>query len=100
RHALEWLRHRTGRSVPPTPVAYTARVAMQAPPPPPSGPLAGFRVLDLSTIIAAPFAAALLGDFGADVIKIELPGRGDGVRALEPMFEDRSLYWSVLGRNK
>ncbi len=64
------------------------------------GPLAGFRVLDLSTVIAAPFAAALLGDYGAEVIKIELPGRGDPLRALEPTFDGRSLYWSVLGRNK
>lgn len=66
----------------------------------PSGPLVGFRVLDLSTMIAAPFGAALLADFGADVIKVELPGRGDTLRALPPMYDGRSLYWSVLARNK
>jgi formyl-CoA transferase len=64
------------------------------------GPLAGFRVLDVSTMIAAPFSAALLADFGAEVIKIELPNSGDPVRNLAPRFGDRSLYWSVLGRNK
>jgi formyl-CoA transferase len=65
-----------------------------------SGPLAGVRVLDISTMIAAPFAAALLGDLGADVIKVELPGRGDTLRQVEPIYAGRSLYWSVLGRNK
>jgi formyl-CoA transferase len=65
-----------------------------------SGPLAGFRVLDISTMIAAPFSAALLADFGAQVIKVELPGHGDTLRNVAPMYADRSLYWSVLGRNK
>jgi formyl-CoA transferase len=65
-----------------------------------SGPLAGFRVLDISTMIAAPFSAALLADFGAQVIKVELPGQGDTLRNVSPMYADRSLYWSVLGRNK
>jgi formyl-CoA transferase len=65
-----------------------------------SGPLVGFRVLDISTMIAAPFGAALLADFGAEVLKVEMPGQGDTLRNLAPMFADRSLYWSVLGRNK
>jgi formyl-CoA transferase len=65
-----------------------------------TGPLAGVRVLDISTMIAAPFGAALLADFGAQVIKVELPGQGDSLRSVAPMFADRSLYWSVLGRNK
>lgn len=64
------------------------------------GPLVGYRVLDLSTMIASPFGAALLADFGAEVIKVELPGTGDTLRALPPMYAGRSLYWSVLGRNK
>jgi formyl-CoA transferase len=64
------------------------------------GPLAGFRVLDIATMIAAPFSAALLADFGAEVIKVELPGQGDTLRNVAPMYEHRSLYWSVLGRNK
>jgi formyl-CoA transferase len=65
-----------------------------------SGPLSGFRVLDISTMIAAPFSAALLADFGAQVIKVELPGQGDTLRGLAPTYAERSLYWSVLGRNK
>src|SRR5918911_980068 len=65
-----------------------------------AGPLAGLRVLDISTMIAAPFSAALLGDMGAEIIKVELPGSGDALRHVAPMYADRSLYWSVLGRNK
>jgi formyl-CoA transferase len=65
-----------------------------------TGPLTGFRVLDISTMIAAPFSAALLADFGAQVIKVEVPGQGDTLRNVAPMFANRSLYWSVLGRNK
>jgi formyl-CoA transferase len=65
-----------------------------------AGPLTGFRVLDISTMIAAPFSAALLGDMGAEIIKVELPGDGDTLRHVAPMFANRSLYWSVLGRNK
>ena len=45
------------------------------------GPLEGLKVLDIATIIAAPFAATLLADYGADVLKIEMPGPGDGVRS-------------------
>ena len=41
------------------------------------GPLEGLKVLDISNVIAGPFAAALLGDFGADVLKVEVPGGGD-----------------------
>src|SRR5919197_6072781 len=67
---------------------------------PPRGPLAGLRVLDIATMIAAPFSAALLADCGAEVIKVELPGHGDPLRNVAPMANDRSLYWAVLGRNK
>src|SRR5262245_22006498 len=67
---------------------------------PGSGPLAGLRVLDIATMIAAPFSAALLADCGAEVIKVELPGSGDALRNVAPMAAGRSLYWSVLGRNK
>jgi formyl-CoA transferase len=66
----------------------------------PRGPLVGLRVLDIATMIAAPFSAALLADCGAEVIKIELPGDGDPLRNVAPMNQQRSLYWSVLGRNK
>jgi formyl-CoA transferase len=65
-----------------------------------AGPLTGFRILDISTMIAAPFAAALLGDMGVEIIKVELPGAGDTLRHVAPMYANRSLYWSVLGRNK
>jgi len=65
-----------------------------------SGPLAGLRVLDIATMIAAPFSAALLADCGAEVIKVELPQVGDALRNVAPMSAGRSLYWSVLGRNK
>jgi formyl-CoA transferase len=65
-----------------------------------NGPLTGFRVLDISTMIAAPFSAALMADFGAQVIKVEIPGQGDTLRNVPPMYAERSLYWSVLGRNK
>jgi formyl-CoA transferase len=51
-------------------------------------------------MIAAPFGAALFADFGAEVIKVELPGQGDPLRNVAPMAEGRSLYWAVLGRNK
>ena len=65
-----------------------------------AGPMTGLRVLDISTMIAAPFTAALLGDMGAEIIKVELPGSGDTLRHVAPMYANRSLYWSVLGRNK
>ncbi|MDM5333967.1 CoA transferase [Ureibacillus composti] len=64
------------------------------------GPLTGIRVLDLSTMIAAPFGATLLGDFGAEVIKVELPGKGDSLRGMGPFHEDEPLRWPGLGRNK
>ena len=63
------------------------------------GPLAGLRVLDLATIYAGPLAAMLLGDFGADVIKVEHP-RGDPLRTHGPSRDGHGLWWKVLGRNK
>ena len=65
-----------------------------------SGPLAGIRVLDLGTRIGAPFAATLLGDLGADVIKIEAPGQGDFMRSIGPFVDDYSLFWAVEGRSR
>jgi crotonobetainyl-CoA:carnitine CoA-transferase CaiB-like acyl-CoA transferase len=67
---------------------------------PSSGPLAGLRVLDIATVLAGPFVATTLGDFGADVIKIELPGRGDTLRTLGPVQGDTSYWWAVDARNK
>ena len=68
-------------------------------------PLAGIRVLDLGTRIAAPFCAGILGEQGAEIIKIEDPGRGDMLRELGPYApgpdgEPYSLYWSVEGRGR
>jgi crotonobetainyl-CoA:carnitine CoA-transferase CaiB-like acyl-CoA transferase len=68
------------------------------------GPLAGLRVLELSTVIAGPFAASLLADFGADVIKISLPrGAGqadDPLRGMPPHKDGKPLIWKVTNRNK
>lgn len=66
----------------------------------PRGPLAGVRVLDLGTRIGAPFAATLLGDLGAEIIKVELPGVGDFMRTIGPFVDDYSLFWAVEGRGK
>jgi crotonobetainyl-CoA:carnitine CoA-transferase CaiB-like acyl-CoA transferase len=66
----------------------------------PAGPLAGLRVLDLGTRIGAPFAATLLADLGAEVIKVELPGQGDFMRTIGPFVDGYSLFWAVEGRNK
>ncbi|MGI8663365.1 MAG: CaiB/BaiF CoA transferase family protein [Acidimicrobiales bacterium] len=65
-----------------------------------TGPLAGVRVLDLGTRIAAPFCAGLLGEQGADVIKIEQPGSGDFMREIGPFEDGYSLFWAVEGRGR
>lgn len=65
-----------------------------------SGPLSGLRVLDIATIIAGPMAGSLLADFGADVVKLELPGVGDGLRGFPPFKEGKSLWWKVTNRGK
>ncbi|MFE7395115.1 CaiB/BaiF CoA transferase family protein [Streptomyces sp. NPDC057557] len=61
-------------------------------------PLAGIRVLDLSTVLAAPVTATFLGDFGAEVVKVEEPGRGDFTRGTAA--GARSPYWAQEARNK
>jgi formyl-CoA transferase len=65
-----------------------------------SGPLAGIRVLELGTLIAGPFVGKTLGDFGAEVIKIEPPGEGDPLRRWRRMRNGVSLWWHVQSRNK
>jgi len=67
---------------------------------PMSGPLAGLSIVDLSTVVAGPFASALLADYGADVIKVEMPGNGDALRALPPHRDGVPLWWKVTNRNK
>jgi len=63
-------------------------------------PLTGIRVLDLATILGAPVAATLLGEFGAEVIKIEEPTTGDLLRQFGPRAEGRPLLWLQEARNK
>jgi len=62
-------------------------------------PLSGLRVLEIGHFVAAPFAARILGDLGADIIKIEPPG-GDPARQWGEQVNGRSLWWSMHGRNK
>lgn len=63
-------------------------------------PLAGVRVLDLATMMAAPAAAAYLAEFGADVIKVEKPGEGDPQRRWGTRKAGESVYWKSISRNK
>ncbi len=65
-------------------------------------PLAGIRILDMSRVLAGPLAAMILGDLGADVIKVERPGTGDETRGWGPPFDDRgeSAYYLAANRNK
>ncbi len=66
-----------------------------------NGPLADLRVLELGTLIAGPFCGQLLGDFGAEVIKIEPPGQGDPMRVWgRQQAGEPSLWWPVVARNK
>jgi formyl-CoA transferase len=64
------------------------------------GPLAGVRVLEIGQLIAGPYCGQLLGDFGADVVKLEAPGAGDPMRRWGIMREGKSLSWAVFARNK
>jgi len=72
----------------------------------PAAPLQGIRVLDVGTRISAPFCAGLLGELGAEVIKVELPGGGDFMRTIGPFVDtgegeaDYSLFWAVEGRGR
>ncbi|MDQ6854963.1 MAG: CoA transferase [Actinomycetota bacterium] len=70
-----------------------------------AAPLEGVRVLDLGTRIAAPFCAGVMGEMGAEVVKIEQPGTGDFMREIGPFVEDDdgagySLFWAVEGRGR
>ncbi|NYT64265.1 CoA transferase [Alcaligenaceae bacterium] len=63
-------------------------------------PLSGIRVLELGQLIAGPFAAKMLGEFGAEVIKIEPPELGDPLRKWRLLHDDTSVWWEVQSRNK
>jgi len=63
-------------------------------------PLTGLRVVELGALIAGPFCAKLLGEFGADVVKIESPGHGDPLRTWRYVENGTSLWWHVQSRNK
>ena len=70
-------------------------------PPGRGGPLAGIRVLDFTRVVAGPYCTMLLGDFGAEIIKVEEPGVGDELRALGPPFiGGESVFFLSLNRNK
>jgi len=64
------------------------------------GPLAGVTVLDLATLFAGPLAATVLGDYGAEVVKVEHPAKGDPARTHGPAKDGHGLWWKMLGRNK
>ena len=69
--------------------------------PPPSGPLVGYRVLDLGQVVAGNFCSALLAYFGAEVIKVEPPSKGDALRHLRHLDDTGcSLWWRSYGRNR
>jgi len=63
-------------------------------------PLKGVRVLEPAVLLAAPFASSLMADFGAEVIKLEMPGSGDPMRQLPPMHDGKSVWWKATARNK
>jgi len=66
-----------------------------------TGPLAGIRVIETGVLLAGPFCARLLADFGAEVIKVEAPGEGDPMRTTgQALEEGRSLWWPSIARNK
>lgn len=74
---------------------------MSADLPPSSGPLSGIRVIECGVLLAAPFCARLLADFGAEVIKIEPPDQGDPMRTTgQALVDGKSLWWPNIARNK
>src|SRR3954462_8229282 len=65
-----------------------------------AGPLQGLKVVEMGTLIAGPYCARLLAEFGAEVIKIETPGEGDPLRKWRMLHEGNSLWWYAQARNK
>lgn len=80
----------------PRPGAYNGPM----PRPPATGPLAGIRVLEVGSFIAGPFAGQLLGDYGADVVKVEAPDGGDPMRHWGVTHDHEGIWWPSIGRNK
>ncbi len=66
----------------------------------PAAVLSGIKIIELGQLIAGPFAAKMLGEFGAEVIKIEPPGTGDALRKWRMLHEGTSVWWQVQSRNK
>lgn len=64
------------------------------------GPLAGLRVIDCTHMLAGPYCTWILGGLGADVIKVEMPGRGDFTRRVAPFLDGQSIYFLSVNRNK
>jgi CoA:oxalate CoA-transferase len=65
-----------------------------------TGPLVGLKVLDFSRVLAGPYCSMILGDMGADIIKVEQPGIGDDSRSFGPFIGEESAYYISLNRNK
>lgn len=63
-------------------------------------PLQGIRILDMATVLAAPFSATLCGDMGAEVVKLELPQGNDALRGLAPVYGEHALFWKTANRGK
>ena len=82
----------------PTHASHDARADTPAQPQPSA--LAGLKVLELGQLIAGPFAAKTLADFGAEVVKIEPPGTGDPLRKWRLLKDGTSVWWQVQSRNK
>ena len=65
-----------------------------------TGPLSGYRVIELGQLLAGPFAGCMLGYFGAEVIKVEPPQGGDPIRGWREVQDGTSLWWRSIARNK
>nr|WP_181377651.1 CoA transferase [Polaromonas sp. W11N]AWD72346.1 acyl-CoA transferase [Polaromonas sp. W11N] len=63
-------------------------------------PLQGIRILDMATVLAAPFSATLCADMGAEVVKLELPQGNDALRGLAPVYGEHALFWKTANRGK
>ena len=69
-------------------------------PNPKTAPLSGIRVLDLTRVLAGPFCSMILADMGAEVIKVEEPGKGDDTRSWPPFVNGEATYFMSVNRNK